>query len=194
MTADPTPSWQPLVTATDTDFTNWTAGSTATYVSMACAEVVRYCGWHIAPSLSVTGWRGWFGGRNMIMLPSTYVTAVSAVTIDGNAQVADTDYYWDSPNPWIRRRPLSWSNDGFALVDFTHGYAETPIDVKAVIAELVTTAQEMPASNATEFTTMQYTVKLRPDIGMVLTPQQKMRLGQYRIPRFSSTTAAPSSW
>jgi hypothetical protein len=183
---------QPLVDPSDAaDFANWAAGDKTVLISMANAEVQKYCGWHIAPSVTVTSARCWFGNRDLIMLPSAHVTAISSVTIDGTDQVADTDYYWDAPNAWIRRRPRTWPHDMFATISFTHGYATTPADVKAVVFELVSTAAELPASNATEFQTMQYNIKLRKEIGMELTEGQKHRLGRYHIPRFGASGMGP---
>jgi len=170
----------------DDDFDAWGAPDQSVFIAMAEAEVRKYCGWHIAPSLTVTAQRCWFGSRDLVMLPSAYVTAVDTVAIDGKIQTADTDYYWDAPNPWIRRKPMSWPKNKFALIGFTHGYDVTPIDVKAVIFELVSTAMELPASNATEIRTAQYNLKLRREIGMELTGAHRNRLGRYRIPRFGA--------
>ncbi|MGH3544272.1 MAG: hypothetical protein ACRDT5_19860 [Mycobacterium sp.] len=48
--------------------------------------------------------------------------------------VADCDYVWDYPKGFLRRRPMSWPRDRFALVDFTHGYDDCPPDLKVLIA------------------------------------------------------------
>ena len=184
----------PLVDPDDSDFTDLAAGDTSVLTAMANAEVQKYCGWHIAPSLTVTSRRCWFGNRNLIMLPSAHVTAIDSITIDGTTLVADTDYYWDAPNGWLRRRPQTWPHDKFAMVSFTHGYATTPADVKAIVFELVSTAAELPASNASEFQTMQYNIKLRPEVGMELSPGQKHRLGRYRLPRFGGSGVEPTWW
>lgn len=175
---------QPLVTSSDTDLDGWQSGDQDTFLAMVCAEVQKYCGWHIAPSIPVTGQRCWFGSDDLIMLPSTYVTSVDQVTVDGQVLVADTDYFWDSPKPWIKRKQMWWPHDHFAIVNFTHGYTETPQDVKAVVFEVMATAMELPASNADRVQSMQYSFELRPDTGIALSDRQKHRLGHYRIPKF----------
>lgn len=174
----------PLVASDDPDIALWQSGDQATFLNMVCAEVRKFVGWHIAPSVSVTAQRCWFGSKGLVMLPSKYVTSVDQVTVDGTVQVADTDYFWDSPRPWIRRQCNTWPHDRFALVNFTHGYATTPEDVKAVVFEVLATALELPASNASEVMTMQYRFNLNPDIGVALSDKQKARLGNYKITSF----------
>lgn len=179
----------PLTDAYDDDYINWQSPDASTFMAMASAEVQKYCGWQISPSVTVTSQRLWFGGHDLIMLPSTYVTAVSSVVVDGTTQVADTDYFWDANDPFIRLAPMTWSSDRFALVTYTHGYTDTPLDVKTVIFELASTAMELPASNATQIQTMQYSFHLRREIGMELSEGQRQRLGRYRIPKFGAPTA-----
>lgn len=174
----------PLIPEGDQDLASWQAGSEDWFVSAACREVRKFCGWHVAPSVDVVGLRCWFGGRGRIMLPSTFVSAVSAVVVDGVELVADSDYFWDEPKPWIKRN--KWSDPRFpwANVSFTHGHDECPEDVKTVIFELVATAMELPASNAVRFQSTQYEMELVPNIGVDLSKEQKSRLGQYRIQKF----------
>jgi hypothetical protein len=174
----------PLVADDDSDLAGWQSGDQSVYLRMVMAEIRKYCGWHIAPSVVVTDKRCWLGARGLIMLPSTYVTAVDQVTIDGQVMVADQDYFWDEPKPWIHRRQLSWPRDRFALIDFEHGHNECPLDVKAVIFEVLATAMELPASNASRVQTMQYSFTLNPDIGVALSDTQKNRLGRYRVLKF----------
>jgi hypothetical protein len=181
----------PLVADDDTDLAGWQAGTQATFLNMVSAEIRRYCGWHIAPSVSVTEQRRWFGGDGLIMLPSTFVTSIESVTIDGQVLVEGRDYFWDEPKPWIRRRWGLRRAHPYALVSYTHGYSETPIDVKAVLAEVLATAMEVPASNATHIQTMQYTFQLNPAVGVTLSPDQKNRLGRYKITSFGLPAAAP---
>jgi hypothetical protein len=177
----------PLVASNDADLTGWQSGTQATFLDMACAEVRKFCGWHIAPSNPETSKRCWFGANGLIMLGSTFVTAVDRVTVDGQVLEEDSDYWWDEPKGWLRHRHL-WPHDHFALVDFTHGYDEPPPDVKAVIFEVVATAMELPASNATEVMTEQYRFNLKTAVGVALSEDQKTRLGQYRIRKFGGLT------
>lgn len=174
----------PLVASNDEDLANWQSGDQNTFLEMACAEVRRFCGWHVSPSVPVTDKRCWFGSEGLIMLPSTFVTSVDSVTVDGEVLVADCDYWWDEPKPWLRRRLNFWPRDRFAVIDFTHGFTDAPLDVKAVVAEVLATSMELPASNASEVETMQYKFKLNPAIGVSLSEDQKYRLRPYKITSF----------
>lgn len=100
------------------------------------AKVRTYCRWHIAPSRTETVTLYPEYGLETLMLPSLYVTAVTAVT-DGTTTLATTDYLW-RPNGILRRLPgLWWSLDNQGVtVTFTHGYDEPPADVTAAVQEL----------------------------------------------------------
>lgn len=177
-------SLPPLVPDGDPDLTGWQSGTQETFLAMVTREVRKYCGWHISPSMSVVGQRCRFGSKDLVMLKSTFVTSVDEVTVDGDVQVEGCDYFWDSPHAWFERRAHSWPRDHFASVDYTHGYEDTPEDVKAVIFEVMATAMELPASNASEVMTMQYRFNLNPDIGVALSDTQRRRLGHYKITSF----------
>lgn len=176
----------PLVASNDADLAFWQNSDQETFLNMACAAVTDFCGWHIAPSITVTNLRCWFGGGGVILLPSKYVTAVSSVTVDGNALVADTDYFWDSPQSYLRRCLNFWPHDKWADVTFTHGYTDCPLPVKEIIFQLMSTAMELPASNADEVMTMEYRLNLKPNTGVSLSEDQKRRLSKYRIFRFGA--------
>lgn len=172
----------PLVPDDDTDLTDWQAGTQSFYLNAATAEVRKFCGWHVAPNLTVTQ-RCSLRAQGYVMLKSTYVTAVDSVVIDGGTLTADTDYFWDPPKPWIIRTPAH-THDKFATVTFEHGYEECPPDVKAVVFEVMATAMELPASNASQVQTMQYSFHLNPNIGVALSDSQKDRLSTYRLTSF----------
>jgi hypothetical protein len=180
----------PLVADADTDLAGWQAGDQATFLEMVCAEVRRFCGWHIAPTVSVVGKRCWLGQQGLVLLGSTFVTAVTDVSVEGQTLTEGCDYTWQEPKGWLRMHPRSlptvWGRapDPSACVSFTHGYEETPPDVKAVIFEVLATSMELPASNATLVETVQYRFNLKDSVGVALSPQQKERLGRYRLRSF----------
>ena len=184
----------PLVASQDTDLAKWQDGDQATFLNMACHEIRKFCGWHIAPTISVVDQVYWFGERGLIMLKSTHVTSVDQVTVGHeNPQTLELwkDYDWEQPKPWLRFQPQAlyglWHrprSEPHVRVSFTHGYEETPPDVKAVIFEVMATAMELPASNADRIQTMQYNLELRPDTGIALSDKQKTRLGRYKITKF----------
>jgi hypothetical protein len=106
------------------------------------------------------------------------------VTIDEVEWVADADYFWDANQPWITLRPLVWPKWPYALVDFTHGYDTCPSDLEVVIYEMAARAMELPASNATQFSTMDYSMSLNRSIGISLTDDQKNRISRYKLINF----------
>jgi hypothetical protein len=178
-----------LVSNSDEDLADWQAGQQSVFLEMVCAEVRAFCGWHIAPSLEVVGKVCYFGDRGLVTLGSTYVTDISSVVVEGNTLTAGCDYSWQEPKGWLRLHPSSWAfpaphREPKAIVSFTHGYVETPQDVKAVIFEVLATAMELPASNATEVVTTQYRFNLKPNVGITLSDDQKDRLGRYRLRSF----------
>lgn len=179
----------PLIQTDDADLAKWQAADQDTFLAMVCAEVRSFCGWHIAPSLEIVNRTCWFGDRGLVTLQSTHVTEVASVAVCGNTLTAGTDFTWQEPKGWLRLHPSAWAfppprQAPSAVVTYTHGYAETPQDVKAVIFEVLATALELPASNATEVVTTQYRFNLKPNIGISLSDDQKDRLGRYRLRSF----------
>jgi hypothetical protein len=174
----------PLVASDDTDLTNWQAGDQDTFLAMVNKLVTTFCGWHIAPQIPVLNRRCRFGERGYIMLPSKHVTEVSSVVVDGETLVADCDYFWEPPQPWLQHRSDFWPEHRWACVSFTSGFEDCPLDVKAVIFEVVATALELPASNATEIATMQYRANIKESVGVSLSDDQKNRLMPYKIQKF----------
>lgn len=188
----------PLVASGDSDLAAWQAGSQNVFLEMACAEVRRFCGWHIAPAVAVVSKVCWIGARGMVVLNSTHVSSVDEVVLGyQNPQVLELwrDYNWDQPKPWLRLHPhtspfpyCGSHMDPHVRVSYTHGFDECPIDVKAVIAEVMSTAMELPASNANQLTTMQYNFHLNSNIGVALSEEQKNRLSGYVMRKFGGST------
>jgi hypothetical protein len=181
----------PLVSDANPALPLWLAGDQATYLDMACAEVRKFCGWHIAPSIPVTDMVCFIGQKGLVMLRSRHVTEISQVTIVGQTLTADTDYTWQAPKGWLRLHieslnvPSEWPvPDPSVSVSFMHGYDNCPSDVQAVIFEVMATAMELPASNATEVMTMQYRFNLKDSVGISLSKDQKDRLNDYRLISF----------
>lgn len=197
---------EPLVSADDDDWTAFKAAAPEYFLGAAGAEVRRYVGWHLAPSVTVTV-SVEIGSQGIIMLPSRYVTAVSEVVIatgqdDGETtglRLDPADYSWHTGG-WIVRRgggpylggfyygPTPYyvpaMNHGRAQVTFTHGYTELPDDVKAVVFELAQSAADLPSGNVSSIAGPNgYQVDLSQDAGLSLNKDQKNRLANYRIGR-----------
>jgi hypothetical protein len=159
------------------------------FLVRAAAEVVRdYCGWHIAPSITDTYPKLAIGSGGIIMLPSGYVTNVASVTVNSPAgnTVLDptTDYDWFKQGYIEARSPLWRANTGLATVTMTHGYTECPLAVKAVIFELMETADPVSSANVKEIASPSYRIMWGPNSGEFLNPGQISRLSKYKLNRF----------
>ena len=183
---------QPFSSASDPDWSLWQNNDQNFFLNKASDAIRRYCGWHVWPAVPVYGFRAWFGAEGLVMLPSTYVTGISSVTVgtltsQPQTLVADQDYYWDHPHPWFNLatpRQTCWGDDDFAIVNFTHGYSTLPTDIKVVCFEVASRAMEVSASNVTHLQTTQYTVELNKEIGVTLTAEERSRLSSYRRTNF----------
>lgn len=129
---------QPIVT--EADLNERSDGSREALVAQATAAIRRFCGWHIAPSVTQTITLDGPGG-GVLALPSLYVTDVASVTSDGSLLVATDDYTWNAYGLLNRTAttwcglPWRWSFAQRGVqVTFTHGYdlADVP-DVAGVI-------------------------------------------------------------
>lgn len=183
----------PLVSSDDSDLASWQAGDQDSFLAKVCESVRVFCGWHIAPSVSVSSRRYWVKEGGLVMLPSTHVTCVEQVAVGYETRHVLTpfqDYSWEEPKGWLRVHAhnlpggfYSW-HEPHVFVSYTHGHAETPEDVRAVIYEVLATALELPASNASEVMTEHYRFNLKSTVGVSLSDDQKNRLGKYRVRRF----------
>lgn len=195
---------QPLVAADDADWTAFKAAAPEWFLGAAGAAVRNYCGWHLAPNLTVTLGNLEIGSRGIIMLPSRYVTAVSEVVIatghddqgSTGVKLESGEYQWHAggwivtkggpylggyyfgPNPAY----LPIYSHGLAQVTFTHGYQELPDDIKAVIFELAQSATDMPAGNVKGIAAPNgFQLDLSQPAGMTLNCDQRNRLANYRL-------------
>jgi hypothetical protein len=71
----------------------------------------------------------------------------------------------------------------YATVTYTHGYSTTPDVVTAVGLELATRAMELPSGVATEITAGPQVISFGA-LGLVLSDEQRRRLGPYTLVRF----------
>lgn len=175
-------------------------GSDPDFFATAAGETIRnFCQWHIFPSITVTDTVP-IKPDGTIMLPSLYLTDVASVTIDGLVQ-DPTAYTWYAAG-FIRRFredyfewPL-WPLESekpfreypsplarWADVTYTHGYDTIPAAVNAVGLELASRAMELPYGVANKITSGPYDIGLTA-LGLVLSDDQRRRLGPYALVRF----------
>ena len=97
-------------------------------VEAAGGSVRAECGWHIAPSIEQTiALRT--GGADEVLLPSLYVTEVSAVT----DRAGNTLGGWEAWSNGILSRPGGFPDT--VQVTFQHGYEKCPAELLPIIAE-----------------------------------------------------------
>jgi hypothetical protein len=166
----------------------------------AVGDTIRnFCQWHIYPSVTVTESIP-IQPDGTIMLPSLYVTGVASVTLAG-LELDPTTYHWHQAG-YIRRFRQQYSEwplwplesdkpfreypspvARHADVTYTHGYTELPPVVAAVGMELANRAMELPSGIATQISSGPYTISMGA-LGVVLTDDQRRRLGPFTLVRF----------
>ena len=166
----------------------------------ATGETIRaFCQWHIAPSITVTDTVP-VNPDGTIMLPSLHVTAVESVSIDGlELDPSSYELHQAGYIKRVRHSYVQWplwpleSDRPFreypspqqvhADVTYTHGYSDLPATVKAVGLELATRAMELPSGVASQIEAGPQVISLGA-LGIVLTDEQRRRLGPYTLVRF----------
>lgn len=119
----------------DTDLTSYPGYPfPAEVVDAAVAAVRAEVGWHIAPERTETVVVD-SAGEFVLLLPTMKLGAVTQVRdLSGTAPAVLTDYRQSAAGMLYRslRWPLAFAG---VEVTFTHGYAFTPADVVAAVAE-----------------------------------------------------------
>lgn len=162
-----------------------TAGLAATEedrLLQAEAAVRSYCGWHIAPSRTeeLTLDAQW---SSVLMVPSLYVTDVSAVTDDGT--LADVTGYTWRQNGTIELHSGYWTNRK-VVVALTHGYDEVPLEVEGVVRAVAQRTLDNPGSVVREqagpFNVTHAQTGFNQVVPGALLDAEKAILDRYKIP------------
>lgn len=103
----------------------------------ASRRVRRYCGWHIAPSITETIT---LRGSGPWLLPSLHVTAVTSITDRNTATPLAVEFDW-RPEGIVEPWSAVYCPRGVDIT-FTHGFARCPEDVRKVVADMLTTERE----------------------------------------------------
>lgn len=181
------------------DLTKFQASDPDFFLAVAGDTIRNHCQWHIFPSLTMT-LECPIQPDGTIMLPSLYVTDVASVTV-GGLELDPTSYQWHQAGyikrhrqtyfPWplwplrdeqpFREYPSPLTR--FAEVTFQHGYPVIPPVVNAVGMELANRAMELPSGVAKQISSGPYSIGFG-ELGVVLSDDQKHRLGPFTLVRF----------
>lgn len=152
-------------------------------LEQAEALVRGFCGWHIAPSRTVTAAQICGTGDTVLLLPSLYVTNVSAVSDDTTALTVETDYTWSRSG--VLTRKGRWSTK-LVTVTYVHGYAAVPAEVTAIVQAIAQRAINNPGSVVREqagpFSATYSTTGANEVAMLALLDSEKETLRRYRIP------------
>ena len=166
---------------TDMPLADLPAGADESSWLAACAVVRRYCGWHIAPSVTETLTLDGPGGT-LLRLPSAYVTAVTSVANDGTA-IDDPEW---SAHGMVRAHCWTEKFRG-VVVELTHGYRECPDDLLDVLVHMAAQGQAAASAGAgiaTSLTSGPFTMQVSAaaQAGAVgLSGQHRGVLNKYRL-------------
>lgn len=105
-------------------------------VDAAVAALRRAAGWHIAPVREETVTLDVTRMESRLRLPTRHLLTVDEVRdVAAEETVDEADYRVSLPKALVWRASGYWPEGyGAVEVDFTHGYAECPPDVLAVVA------------------------------------------------------------
>jgi hypothetical protein len=163
-------------------------------LAQAEAMVRAYCGWHIAPSRDTTAVLDG-GGGHTLLLRSLYVTDVASVTEDGVLLDPATDYTWSEAGI-LHRLGIAYYGQSYGqpfgygwwsstlrgiTVEFTHGYAEVPPDVTAVVQAAAQRLTDNPTGLASQ-TVGPFTEQYGTATSGMFASSDMAVLDRYRLP------------
>lgn len=144
--------------------------------------VRTYCGWHIAPSRVNVTVTVRTSDAYTALLPTLHLTGVTSVT-DGTTVMDGDSYTFTAAG--VLRRSTCWTGDPITVV-FTHGYADPPPEVTAVVQSVAQRAVDNPRSlvsqQAGAFAVTYSQVGSSQSIPLSLLAAEKDVLDHYRIP------------
>jgi hypothetical protein len=143
-------------------------------------SIVRdFCRWHIAPSVQQ---QIDVDGSDYVtqVLPTRHVTAVSAVTLDGASLTEGVHFKVDRIGILRRIDGGRWC--GRLTLTMTHGYADPPPAVQAIIADL---AKNAGSAGAATMVAGPYTMTTNPVVARAgaagLSDEQMKALSRYAL-------------
>lgn len=165
------------------DFARFQAKDPDWFLGAVGEEIRDYCGWHIFPIASITNYQAKIGNKGIIMLPTTRLVSVEQIVYDA-PNVLDASMFEVIEDGWLEFKGyLGRRGRNLRLtVDYTAGYDDMPTPVAEVGFELTATVLEKASGVATEVQRGPSSFKFK-EFGVVLSEDQKSRLGPYRAVR-----------
>lgn len=167
--------------AAPADLATYRGGDPDLVVAAAEGAVRVYCGWHIAPARTETVTAMSDGGAALLLptMQVSEITAVRQLTTEG-PQVEDN---WRSTPRLaagvLLRNSGCWKYGGVYEVDCTHGHAQVPPEVRAVVLDLANMLVNTPGG-----VTRRVAGPFQQEVGeQNLTALHRMVLDNYRLPR-----------
>lgn len=152
------------------------------WMQAAQASIRRFCGWHVAPSISETLRVDAYGGR-VLHLPSKHVTGLLAVTVAG---VDWTDRVDWSAAGTVQLRHGVWPDaPGAVCVEIEHGWAADDVpEIEALILTIAKRAKSQPgvvASQSVNGASVSYQTAGGAPLSVPLLTIEKELLAPYRL-------------
>lgn len=152
------------------------------WVRAAQAAVRRYCGWHVAPSVSEVLRVDAYGGR-VLTLPSKHVTAILSISVDGEDLAGAFD--WSKAGTVVLRSGVWPDRPGAVQVDLTHGWpVEDVPEVAALILTVAKRARTQPgviASQSVNGASVAYQTAGGAPLSVPLLAIEKEMLAPFRL-------------
>lgn len=154
------------------------------WLHAAEAAIRRYCGWHIAPSLTTTLTLDGDGTR-LLRLPTLHLTELTELTLDGHDALAEATWSQRGMVELTGRRHFP-DQLGSIRITMTHGW--DPTEVPDVIALILTIArrgasQPAVASQAVNGASVSYFSIGGAPLSIPLLRTEKEALAPYTIRR-----------
>ena len=132
------------------------SGDESLFLQAAGQEIRDFCGWHIAPSITVAD-EPHDIRRGLIVLHTLHLMDVASIGMDGHQLAAD-EYAWGSGGGIDVHTVGYWPA---ALVTYTHGHQAVPDNVATIGYELAQRAMDTVGGNTKDFGAGPYRVSLR---------------------------------
>ena len=167
--------------AAPAELATYRGGDPDLVVAAAEGAVRSYCGWHIAPERTETVTAMSDGGA-ALLLPTMQVRDVTAVNLLTTEGPVPEGSWRDTPRLTagvLLRTSGTWLYGGVYEVDCTHGYANVPPEVRAVVLDIANLLATAPGG-----VTRQVAGPYQTEVAeQNLTPLHRMVLDCYRLPR-----------